>query len=121
MGVAGRVPAAPSALRVALMRARACAALLAFTAACGDDAVPTTGPASLTVGPGFDVRVDATSRLVVASHDGRVLLDGLPPGEVTGDGPPLVGFAARQTTTSYEMQFGAIKPNVEAGSWRVDA
>jgi alpha-glucosidase len=91
--------------------------------ACADEETGSP-PSSVDtgVGSGFRVTLADGSRLVIASADGRVLLDGLPPGEVAADAPPLVGLAVRDVTTSYEMQFGAFKPTDTAkGPWRVAA
>ncbi|MBK8942627.1 MAG: hypothetical protein IPM79_34795 [Polyangiaceae bacterium] len=89
------------------------------TAACVDEAV-LPAPAEVDVEGGFDVRVVEGNRLVVAAADGRVLLDGLAPAPIAGDAPPLVGFATRQVTTTYEMQFGAFKPTLTPhGPWAV--
>lgn len=67
----------------------------------------------------FDVRVES-NRLIVQAADGRVLLDGLPPGSVLGEAPPTVGFATRDVTTTYESEFGAFKPTATPnGSWQV--
>ena len=96
-----------------------CAAL----AGCGSgDAPPgstaTIAPVDLPAA-GFGVRVVDGDRLVVASADGRVLLDGLAPADIADDAPPLTGFAVRARTTSYEMQFGSFKPtDADAGPWR---
>jgi alpha-glucosidase (family GH31 glycosyl hydrolase) len=75
----------------------------------------------VVAGGGFTVSLRPPARLVVASADGRVLLDGLPPGTLEHDyDPPLVGFAVRDVTTTYEMQFGAFKPTMTPhGPWRI--
>ena len=74
----------------------------------------------LDVGGGFSVTLRDPDRLVVASADGRALLDGLPPDTLADDAPPLVGFAVRDQATAYEMQFGSFRPTVTAnGPWRV--
>ncbi len=87
--------------------------------ACGGDP-PKPPPQSLALGDGFTGKVLDGDRLVIASSDGRVLLDGLSPGAVSGDAPPLVGFALREETTTYETSFGAFKPTVTpSGPWRV--
>jgi alpha-glucosidase len=71
---------------------------------------------------GFGVEVVEGARLVVKAPDGRVLLDGLAPGPVASGGPPKVGFAVQQQSTSFEMMFGSFKPTVSAqGPWRVAA
>lgn len=95
------------------------AVLLAGSAvACGDADVPGVGPTPVGVGPGFDVHIEPSQRLVVASADGRVLLDGLAPAAIAEGAPPLAGFAVREATTAYEMQFGAFKPTETGGTWR---
>lgn len=77
------------------------------------------GSADLGISGGFRATLDGGSRLAIAADDGRVLLDGLPPGEIEDGKPPLVGFAVRDLAISYEMQFGAFKPTDEAsGPWR---
>lgn len=77
--------------------------------------------APVPVGGGFTATFPDASRMVVSAADGRVLLDGLPPGELAhADDPPLVGFAVREVATTYEMQFGAFRPHdAAAGPWRV--
>ncbi|NUO54145.1 MAG: hypothetical protein HOV80_35305, partial [Polyangiaceae bacterium] len=93
----------------------ACVSLLCST--CGDD--EAKAPVDLRLGGGFTGTVDG-ARLVIASKDGRVLLDGLPPEAVGVDRPPLTGFATRAVTTTYEMQFGAFKPTMTPeASWAV--
>lgn len=88
--------------------------------ACGDEETLAPVPVDIGIGSGFRGTLEDGDRLVIASDDGRVLLDGLSPGEVTEGDPPLVGLAVRDVTTSYEMQFGAFKPTDEAkGPWRV--
>ncbi|APR77567.1 Alpha-glucosidase [Minicystis rosea] len=102
--------------------------LLALTAlpllgCSGTEETSTPKPSSvdIDVSGGFAVSVHDGKRLVVSSADGRVLLDGLPPATITGeDAPPLVGFAVRDESTTYEMQFGTFKPTVNAnGPWQV--
>ncbi len=93
-------------------------ALLLGLDACGGDATPP--PKSLGLGGGIDAKIVDGDRLVIASHDGRVLLDGLAPADVATDAPPLVGFALRDITTTYETAFGAFKPTVTpSGAWKV--
>lgn len=88
--------------------------------ACGGAESQPSGPVDVGVSGGFDVSLEDGARLVVASSDKRVLLDGLPPGDVPADGPPLVGFAVRDVALSYEMQFGAFMPTeTPNGTWRV--
>lgn len=88
--------------------------------ACGGTESQPSGPVDVGVSGGFDVSLEDGARLTVASSDKRVLIDGLPPGDVTAEGPPLVGFAVRDVATSYEMQFGAFKPtDTASGPWRV--
>jgi alpha-glucosidase (family GH31 glycosyl hydrolase) len=98
----------------------ACASL-ALPACGGPDETtpPAPVPVQIAVDGGFTARLVDGDRLVIASADGRVLLDGLPPGTIADKAPPLVGFAVRDVTTSYEMQFGSFKPsNVFGGAWR---
>jgi alpha-glucosidase (family GH31 glycosyl hydrolase) len=92
-------------------------ALIAAVAGCSSS---TSEPSfDVSSAGGLSVRVDE-GRLVIAASDGRLLLDGLPPGEVSGEAPPLVGFAVRDIVTSYEMKFGSFKPSDDArGPWRV--
>jgi len=98
----------------------ACVSLLPLPFACGDDTAETRPTVDLGLGGGFDGELATGNRLVIKSSDGRVLLDGLAPGAASDDAPPLVGFATRTFTTTYEMQFGAFKPTiVPEGSWRV--
>lgn len=102
------------------MRARLLAPLLLSLAACSGNEGLSPAPVPLEVGGGFSVTLRDPGRLVVASADGRTLLDGLPPGAVADDAPPLVGFAVRDVTTTYEMQFGSFRPDETAnGPWRV--
>ncbi len=69
---------------------------------------------------GFAIAIANADRLVISASDGRALLDGLNPGPVVGDAAPLVGFAVRDRTTSYEMKFGSFKPTEhDGGPWRV--
>lgn len=94
-------------------------AAFSLTACDGGDTGPE-GPVDLGISNGFRVSLDGGARLAIASEDGRVLLDGLPPGDVADGEPPLVGFAVRDLSTSYEMQFGSFKPTDEVkGPWRV--
>src|SRR5262245_61818802 len=102
-----------------------CTFLTSTLSAC-DNAPTPEGPTDLGVSGGFRVSLDhgdgtkEGARLVIASDDGRILIDGLPPGDVPPDGPPLVGFALRDVAISYEMQFGAFKPTEEPKApWRV--
>ncbi len=96
------------------------AALGALAGGCSDDDAAPIAPFDLDFGGGFSATVFDGNRLVVRAADGRVLLDGLAAGDVASDGPPLVGFATRDVTTAYEMQFGAFKPTeTAAGPWRV--
>jgi hypothetical protein len=97
----------------------ACASL-ALPACGGDDtAAPAPMPVKIAVDGGFTAQLVDGDRLVIASADGRVLLDGLPPGTVADNAPPLVGFAVRDVTTTYEMQVGSFKPsNAYGGPWR---
>ena len=94
---------------------RAKMALLTLLAAsCGDDETQASPPVDLGLEGGFLGEVQSGNRLVLKAADGRVLLDGLAAGTVAADGPPLVGFATREVTTTYEMQFGAFKPTAVA-------
>ncbi len=96
------------------------ALLTLLAASCGDHETQTTPPVDLGLEGGFLGEVQSGNRLVLKAADGRVLLDGLAVGTVPADGPPLVGFATREVTTTYEMQFGAFKPTAVAeGSWQV--
>ncbi len=80
---------------------------------------PVPTPAKITVDGGFTAQLVDADRLVIASADGRVLLDGLPPGAVADNAPPLVGFALRDVTTTYEMQVGSFRPSsTYGGPWR---
>ena len=89
-------------------------------AACTSAEALSPAPVEIDVGEGFAVSIADPGRLVITSADGRVLLDGLEPGPVADADPPLVGFAVRDVTTTYEMQFGAFKPTMTAnGSWQV--
>lgn len=91
-------------------------ALLALLTACGG---PTAERIDIATKGGINLALEG-ARLLVSARDGRLLLDGLPPGDVAEDAPPLVGFAARDVSTSYEMQFGSFKPTDDAkGPWRV--
>ena len=106
-------------MRRSLLAAPLFLAALALPA-CADEETGQPPLVDTGVSGGFRVSIADGSRLVIASADGRVLLDGLPPGEVAEDGPPLVGLAVRDAVTTYEMQFGAFKPTDTAnGAWRV--
>ena len=59
--------------------------------ACGGAESQPSGPVDVGVSGGFDVSLADGARLTVASSDKRVLIDGLPPGEVAADGPPASG------------------------------
>ncbi|MEZ4297144.1 MAG: glycoside hydrolase family 31 protein [Polyangiaceae bacterium] len=74
----------------------------------------------LGISSGFRVRYDgAGERILISSDDGRVLLDGLPAADIPEGEPPLTGFAVRDLTISYDMQFGAFKPtDLAKGPWR---
>ncbi len=92
--------------------------LLAFS--CGDDSEPAPKPFDVGLGGGFSGEVQGGNRLVIKAADGRVLLDGLASGPVNGEAPPLVGFATRDMSVTYEMQFGAFKPTITPETpWRV--
>ena len=94
-------------------------ALLIAGCTSGEALSPVAVP--VDVGGSFSASIQG-DRLVIASADGRVLLDGLPPATIADDAPPLAGFAVRNETTTYEMQFGAFKPTVTPhGPWRVAA
>ncbi|RJO69632.1 MAG: hypothetical protein C4523_05815 [Myxococcales bacterium] len=81
----------------------------------GDEDAPN--PNEITLG-GFRLSVDPEQgALVIASADGRVLLDGLPSASADGETPPR-GFAVRDIAMRYEMKYGAFKPTDEAaGPW----
>jgi sulfoquinovosidase len=99
----------------------ACTSLALAACGSGESTSPPPPPApeKIAVDGGFTAQLVDTDRLVIASTDGRVLLDGLPPGAVADNAPPLVGFAARDVTTSYEMQVGSFRPsNTFGGPWR---
>ncbi len=88
-------------------------------AACSATEEVAPAPFPVEVGGGFVASIEG-DRLVVASADGRALLDGLPPAAVAAGGPPLVGFAVENVTTTYEMMFGTFMPEVTTGGpWRV--
>src|SRR5215210_2217765 len=86
-------------------------ATVALSGCGGAETEPPPDSTDLGIPGGFNVSLESDGRLVIASEDGRVLLDGLPPGKVAADGPPLVGFAVRDVSLSYEMQFGSFKPD----------
>jgi sulfoquinovosidase len=87
-------------------------------AACNKSAAEPPS-VDLGLGGGFTGTIEDNNRLVIASADGRILLDGLAPGTVPAGGPPLVGFAIQDLTTTFEMQAGAFMPTVTpAGAWR---
>ncbi|MFO0553520.1 MAG: glycoside hydrolase family 31 protein [Polyangiaceae bacterium] len=88
--------------------------------ACGDDTSGPVEPVDLGLPGGFTGTIADGDRLVIQAADGRTLLDGLAPDAVAPDGAPLVGFATRTFTSTYEMQYGAFKPTITAdGQWRV--
>lgn len=93
------------------------ASALAFTAlGCRLEplATPETVEPALAQG-GFEVDL-VGERLVVASSDGRVLLDGLAPAAADpATGAPAGGVALLERTTTWEMQFGAFKPTEVQG------
>ena len=97
--------------------------MLSHVASCSsDDAspAPKAEPIVTPVG-GFTARVrpDAAA-LDILAPDGRPLIEGLGKGKVAEDEPPLVGFAVRDVTEAWEMQFGAFKPKDRFnGAWRV--
>ena len=88
------------------MRFQRIALALLAAAGCGSEppVVTTLGPFTL------ELETDPV-RLVVRGAAGEVLLDGLPGGQLADDvnAAPLVGFAGRSSTATYEMQFGAFK------------
>jgi alpha-glucosidase (family GH31 glycosyl hydrolase) len=90
-------------------------------AGCGSEEPTPPGPTpvKIAVDGGFTAELVDPDRLVISSADGRVLLDGLPPGAVADNAPPLVGFAVRDVTTTYEMQVGSFRPSSTfGGPWR---
>ncbi len=92
-------------------------ALAPLVLACSSNDDPASASPALATAPTARV---AGARLDVVAPDGRVLLEGLPPADVADGAPPLVGFATRAATTSYEMKFGAFKPTEQASApWRV--
>jgi alpha-glucosidase (family GH31 glycosyl hydrolase) len=105
------------------MRARSLASGLALAlAACSSGEALSPAPIPLDVAGGFNLRLSSDrARLTIASADGRVLLDGLPPATLTDSlAAPLFGFGVRDLTTTYEMQAGSFKPQVHLGGpWRV--
>jgi len=92
------------------------ATVAAFAPSCEYNVGP---PVSISVGGGFGVTIIEQNKLVVKGKDDRVLLDGLPPGDVDQD-IPYTGFAVQNQTVTYEMVGGAFKPTVtEDTSWTV--
>jgi len=88
----------------------------ALLVGCGDAAPPRV---DVSTAGGLRVTLEG-ARLTISARDGRPLLEGLPPADVAEESPPLVGFAARDIETTYEMQFGSFKPTENpAGPWRV--
>lgn len=86
----------------------------------GGDGHPVPSSVEFDLPGGFRGSISDEGRFSILASDGRVLLDGLPPGEIAEGEPPLVGFAVQDVTTSYEMQFGAFKPTDQVkGPWRV--
>ncbi|HEY4118496.1 MAG TPA: hypothetical protein VGM56_11600, partial [Byssovorax sp.] len=107
-------------------RSGACVALSALALVACSSSDPSSSsssggpppPPQTVVSGDFVVTVIDGDRLVVASKDGRVLLDGLAPTDPKGD-DPRAGFAVRDATTSYEMMFGAFQPtDHDKGAWR---
>jgi alpha-glucosidase len=93
---------------------------LAVAASCSEEESLRPIPVDVETGGALTATVVEGNRLVVAATDGRVLLDGLGPGAVADGAAPLVGFATRDVTTTYEMQFGAFKPTITpSGPWTV--
>jgi len=104
------------------------AAAVVVVAACGtshDAAPPQIGSIA-----GFGLALHgSTARLVVSAPDGTALLDGLdssgdvgtPPATYANDdAPPMTGFAVRDVSTSYKMQFGSFDITDTPGApWRV--
>ncbi len=95
--------------------------VLAGTVGCGsDEGSSAAAPVSIPI---FDftvtVRPDSAG-LDLLGTEGRPLLEGIGAGTVGEDDIPLVGFAVRDITQSYEMQFGSFRPMDEPqGPWRV--
>jgi alpha-D-xyloside xylohydrolase/alpha-glucosidase len=103
------------------VRARLIGSILALLPlACSSGEPLSPAPVAIEAGD-FSVSVHDPGRLVVASGDGRVLLDGLPAATLVHDyDPPLVGFGVRDETTSFEMEVGAFKPTITTGGpWRI--
>ncbi|MFO0762058.1 MAG: glycoside hydrolase family 31 protein [Byssovorax sp.] len=93
--------------------------LITLAAGCTPDEGVSSVPVPVPVGSGFAVSLHDGNRLVIASASGKVLLDGLPPADTSDKGPPLTGFAVRDLTTQFEMQFGSFRPIDDAkGPWR---
>ncbi len=107
-------------LRLSSSRARLLALpLAAGLSACGSETPSAPAPVPFPVGEGFTASLHDESRLVIASKDGRVLLDGLAPAAIPDKEPPITGFAVREITTQFEMQFGSFRPIDDAkGPWR---
>ncbi len=99
-----------------------CLGVLAWTlSGCGPDETPgATPPVTASVGDFTVVVRPDSAGLDIQGSGGRALIEGLGAGTIGDDGIPLVGFATRDITQSYEMQFGAFKPTDAAnGPWRV--
>jgi alpha-D-xyloside xylohydrolase/alpha-glucosidase len=97
--------------------------VLASTTGCSsdDEKKETKKEPIVTQVGGFFARVrpDAAA-LDILAPDGRPLIEGLGKGAVNDDEPPLVGFAVRDVTEEWEMQFGAFRPkDTFNGAWRV--
>jgi alpha-glucosidase len=92
--------------------------LAAVLAACGTEQVSPL-PVPFPVGTGFSASLHEGKRLVIKGSGGRVLLDGLAPAPLVEGEPPLTGFAVRDISTQFEMQFGSFRPIDDAkGPWR---
>ena len=96
------------------------AALLPLLAGCSDDVLPSPAPVAREVG-GFSLHLRPGSAGVdVIASDGRALLEGIGLGSVDDNGVPLTGFAVRDVTPGFEMQFGAFRPtDTVNGPWRL--
>lgn len=107
------------------MRALTRVAFVALLVACSDDAKP--GPPVHAAYGVFGVTLEPDSaRVTIAGPDGKPLFDGLPSSNDVGKGytendekPPMTGFATRDVTTTFTMQFGSFKWQDDAAAdWR---
>ncbi len=100
--------------------ARRCCKLLLWTLglplsslpACGggeiDDSKTSDRETVVRLLGDFELFVESMSKIRLRAA-GRDVLDGLPAGPVQPGDPPLVGFAVRPVTATYEHQFGSFK------------